>query len=43
MKTRTVLGLFLLALTGAWAIDALVLQPAATAAWPGCCASRRCT
>ncbi|EFV86931.1 hypothetical protein HMPREF0005_05968, partial [Achromobacter xylosoxidans C54] len=34
MKTRTALGLFLLALTGAWAIDALVLQPAATAAWP---------
>ena len=34
MKTRSVLGLFLLALTGAWAVDALLLQPAASAAWP---------
>ncbi len=34
MKTRSALGLFLLALTGAWAVDAIVLQPAASAAWP---------
>ncbi|EGP47534.1 ferredoxin reductase family protein [Achromobacter insuavis] len=34
MKTRSALGLFLLALTGAWAIDALLLQPASGAAWP---------
>ena len=34
MKTRSALGLFLLALTGAWAVDALLLQPASGAAWP---------
>lgn len=34
MKTRTVLGGFLLALTGAWAIDVFLLQPPAAAAWP---------
>lgn len=34
MKTRSALGLFLLALTGAWAIDALLLQSPSGAAWP---------
>lgn len=34
MNTRKALGGFLLALTGAWAIDAFVLQPPSTAAWP---------
>lgn len=34
MKTRSALGLFLLALTGAWAVDALLPQPASGAAWP---------
>ena len=34
MKTRSALGLFLLALTGAWAVDALLRQPASGAAWP---------
>ena len=34
MNTRTALGGFLLALTGAWAIDAFLLQPPSAAAWP---------
>ncbi|WP_025137273.1 ferric reductase-like transmembrane domain-containing protein [Achromobacter sp. DH1f] len=34
MNTRTALGGFLLALTGAWAIDAFLLQPPSAAGWP---------
>jgi predicted ferric reductase len=34
MNTRTALGGFLLALTGAWAVDTFLLQPPSAAAWP---------